>query len=1126
MKLIRFYAAIATVFCWVSISAQVNSVEFGKNRVQHKKFTWRFYQTNNFNTYFNIGGNDLAKFVAQVAEEELQQIEGTVEYALQRKANIVIYNDYNDYKSTNIGRGLDWQSPGGVTKLVNNKIVVYFDGNHYNLRRQVREGIAKTLVDNLLFGDDIGEFASNQALLDLPQWLVDGYVAYVAEPWSTTLDNQLRDVMMSGDYTKFYQFAFEKPRLAGHAFWYYIGERYKPENVTYFLYLARIYKNLNAASQRITKKKFKPLLQEFMDVMGDRYYKDIRQRRNAPRGNISVVEDVDKQDYYRFQVNPNPRNNGYAVVRYKKGKYSVILTDNVSDQSALLKYGVRVYEGDVHPNYPILAWDGKGTRLLVVHWEEGKIKMFVYDMVARVKRDKQEIKGFEQILDAGFMLNQNTLLLSAVKNGHTDIFTYNTQTQKVEQITNDVYDDLDPTFVSFPNRSAIIFASNRPTGDAVNADTVLPSKYNYNIFLVDIFNKSDFRQITQLTKMKFGNARYPMQYNMNHFTFISDENGINNRWAGFFSTERDGLDTLYYIGDEVLRNPEDKLIDSTLQAWQKQEPDSISYFSVFKDSTYTFPITNYQSSLLETRIAGDKGQVSEVRKEGDVKFLYKLRVDSIALRKRNVNARPTEYMRRFMEQARAASGKAISYQTKDSATLRKKVFQSEFDEEKKDTAVAAKDDTGGPDDANTSILEKARLYNYKWKFGADYVLSGVNNNVMITRYQPYAGGSGPIQLNNGNDINWAFRVGVSDLMEDIRFIAGVRFGSNLKDKDIMMSFENYRKRIDWSILYYRSTNSDFQSPIFRDPGFSNRLITSIYQANFIYAFNEIKSLRLTTGYRTDRGITLPYNNFSNPPNADPIGLERTDSLLKFALARLEYVHDNSLNPAQNIWWGLRWKVFFDATMQFGKNAQNKGRYTYNAGFDARHYLPIFRNFIWATRAAGDFSFGTQKVIYYLGGMDGWINPKFNDALKPAPDVAYAFQSLALNMRGFPQNVANGNNAIVVNSELRLPVFTTLFNKPINNAFLRNFQLTQFIDLGTAWNGKISNIERPYRIFTDPGNPVSIKIKAGGIGPFVGGYGFGARSTLLGYFLKVDASWEMNGIFRGKPYWYFGMGLDF
>jgi hypothetical protein len=49
---------------------------------------------------------------------------------------------------------------------------------------------------------------------------------------------------------------------------------------------------------------------------------------------------------------------------------------------------------------------------------------------------------------------------------------------------------------------------------------------------------------------------------------------------------------------------------------------------------------------------------------------------------------------------------------------------------------------------------------------------------------------------------------------------------------------------------------------------------------------------------------------------------------------------------------------------------------------------------------------------------------------------------------------------------------------------------------------------------------------GGIGPFAAGYGFGARSTLLGYFLKFDAGWPMTGFFRGKPILYLSMGLDF
>lgn len=1106
------FALIASPFI---AGAQVNSVEFGKNRIQHKKFNWKFYQSPNFNTYVSQGGVELGKFVAQTAEAELKSVENFVEYSLQRRANIVVYNDYNDYKSSNIGLGSDWQNAGGLTKLVNNKLVVYFDGNHEHLKRSIREGIARVLTDNMLFGDDIGEFASNQALLDLPKWLVDGYVSYAAETWSTEWDDQLKSAMLGGRYNSFYQFAFEKPVLAGHAFWKYIADKYRKENVTYLLYLARIYKNLNNACMRVCKRKYKEVLEDFMLYEQELYAKDIRQRRNQPKGQMVVSEDVSKNEYFRFQANPNFRSNTYAVVEFKKGQYSVKLMENFYDARTLLKIGVRTNQGDINPNYPILAWDGKGTRLLVMYWENGKVKMFVYDVLAKYKRFKQEIPDFDQVLDATFMVDANTLVLSAVKNGHSDIYTYKIEQQKATQITHDVYDDLDPTFVAFPNRVGIIFSSNRPGPTAPNADTVLPGKHPFNIYMVDVLNDSKEKQLTQLTNVKTGDARYPMQYNTNHFTFVSDANGIGNRWAGFFSTQRNGLDTLYYIGDELLRNPSPKEFDSTLRAWQKQEPDSVGYFQVYKDSTYTFPITNYQSSLLETRIAGNNGQVSEVRREGDYKFVYKLKVDSIALVRRNVNARPTEYMRQLAAEQKAQKGKAIIYNNAGTDTVKKAndFFQNEFSDEKPDTSALRKSDPALAQ-RTASVLSKSRLFDYRLKFNSDYVLAGFTNNILVNRYQPYGGGNGPIQLNNGNDFNFTFRVGVSDLMEDIKFVGGVRLGTDLSDKDVFFTFQNYRKRLDWGLTYYRSNVSNFFNT-----NFNTMLYTNLYQANVSYPINEVKSLRATVGFRTDRGVLRSFDNNTGLP--DPNALKFPDTLSKYILSRFEYVHDNTINPTQNIWVGLRYKVYLDMNLP----STPGGKLTYNFGFDGRYYHKIYRNFIWAGRAAADFSWGQNKLIYYLGGVDGWISPKFNHN-PPAQDQTYAFQSLAVNMRGYNQNIANGNNAFVLNSEFRFPVFSTLLNRPINNAFLRNFQLVQFVDLGTAWNGKYNGIKRPSEIYQEPGTPVTVRMDAGGLGPFAGGYGFGVRSTLLGYFLKLDAGWPMKGIFKGSPVWYFAMGFDF
>lgn len=1115
---------IACLFLFISFGAvaQVNSVEFGKNRVQYQKFNWKYYQTENFNTYFSQDGLGLGKYVSQIAETELPSLEEFVEYGMQRRANVVVYNNFDEMRQSNIGLGVDWQNTGGVTKLVNNKMLVYFDGNHENLRRQIREGIAQILVNNMLFGDDLGEFAANQALLDLPKWLSDGYIHYAAENWSPALDDDLRSIMLSGKYSNFYQFAFEKPDLAGHAFWKYFGDKYGKNKITYFYYLTRIYRNLNNASKKITKKKFKEVLQDFMLEIPQQYYKDLRGRRNSPKGQMAVSEVIGKKDYIRFNANPNPKSFTYGVVEYKKGKYSVVLIENFVTRKVLVKYGEKSQSNEINPNYPILAWDGKGTRLAVLYSVEGKLKFFVYDAVNRIKIARQEFDMFDQVQDMKYMLDANTLLISGIRSGQTDIYVYKINTQTFDQVTNDVYDDLDPSFVAFPNKTGIIYSSNRPSANAASSDDSLPGK-RFNIFMVDNWNKSEYKQISQLTNLRLGNARYPSQYNTSHFTFISDENGINNRYAGFFRTERAGLDTLVFIGDEVLRNPSLKEVDSLLKDWDKTDIDSVGYVSITNDSSYVFPLTNYQSSMLETRTAGDNQQVSEVVKLGDVKLLYRLKVDENALGRRNLNARPTEYMKQVIDEKNVNRNRISELQQKPEEEKKQDddFFQNEFGDEKKDSSQVGKvvEATVIPE---KTILSKARLYEYRPpKFFADYAVTGFNNSVLpLNKFQPYGGGAGPIYLSNGSDFNGILRLGTSDLFEDIKFTGGIRLAPNLRDNDLLFEFINLRKRLDWGLTYYRSNNQvGFVGTPYIGKEFSN-----FYMIRLRYPFSRTKSLRATLGPRFDRIVIT---------SRDRTSLEAGDIKTNYGQLSLEYVYDDVLNPATNIWHGLRYKIYADWFTQIGEltpiqqQQGIKGKTIFNVGFDARHYYPIYRNVIWAVRAGGDFSWGDQKVVYYLGGVDNWFSPKFINGNRPTQN--YTYQSLAVSMRGFRQNIANGNNAVVLNSEIRVPVFSTLFNKPINNAFLRNFQLVQFFDFGTAWAGSITNIERPQMVFLDqsnPNNPYTVRFKAGGIGPFAGGYGFGARSTLLGYFLRADVAWEMNGFFRGKPIWYFAMGLDF
>jgi hypothetical protein len=162
----------------------------------------------------------------------------------------------------------------------------------------------------------------------------------------------------------------------------------------------------------------------------------------------------------------------------------------------------------------------------------------------------------------------------------------------------------------------------------------------------------------------------------------------------------------------------------------------------------------------------------------------------------------------------------------------------------------------------------------------------------------------------------------------------------------------------------------------------------------------------------------------------------------------------------------------------------------------------------------------------MGGVDNWLNPVFNYEYQIDYTQNYAFQTLATSMRGFNQNARSGNTFALFSSELRLPVFRFLLNKPLRSEILNNFQVVGFADVGSAWQGlnPLSD-ENTYYTKTINSPPLDITVKVQK-DPLIAGYGVGFRSTLFGYFLRFDWAWGIEDQVVQPKIFYFSLGLDF
>jgi hypothetical protein len=97
--------------------------------------------------------------------------------------------------------------------------------------------------------------------------------------------------------------------------------------------------------------------------------------------------------------------------------------------------------------------------------------------------------------------------------------------------------------------------------------------------------------------------------------------------------------------------------------------------------------------------------------------------------------------------------------------------------------------------------------------------------------------------------------------------------------------------------------------------------------------------------------------------------------------------------------------------------------------------------------------------------------------------------------------------------------------------LKNFQLVGFVDMGSAWSGFLPNADNTmvhyyYNSVSSSSslNPIVLQLSVPNSNGLALGYGGGVRTTLLGYFVRLDMAWNIDG--HVKPMAYFSLGTDF
>jgi len=1057
--------------------------EFGKNRIQYKDFLWQQFRFREFDVYFYEGGEDLAEFTSRVAAKNIHSLEEVFDYPVRNKIQFVVYNSHSDFKQSNIGiTGEDEGNIGGTTQIVGSKVFVYFEGDYIEFERNIRKGIARVLINNRLYGGTWRDVIKSSTLLNLPDWYIEGLILYTSKSIDEDAENIIRDGIMSGKFEKLNRLEGRDASFAGYAIWRYVAEIYGENIIPNVLYMSGVSRNVESGFLFVLGKSLDTITKEFIAYYRGEYGSASMQREAIATDELDIKTKKNRV-YTTFKPSPDGRHAVY--VSNIMGQYRMYLYDVLTGKrKKLLKAEHKLLRIPDY-SFPVIAWHPSSNAFTYAKEWRGKLMLCTYNMETG-KTTKREVFLLDEILSMNYSPDGRQLIMSAVDNGQTDLYLYYTIGNRQEKLTNDRYGDYDPSFSKDGNR--VIFTSNR-TDDTLRANPeIFEIHQNRDVFAFNLKTRSPY--LERITDTPDLVERDPFQYEGRKYTFLADYKGIRNRYVATYDSTVSRVDTTihyrFFTVADPISNYATDLSDYVVY------PNSGEYgFTTYYDGSYRF----FKGNISEDgTISARGGGATESAQTKD---------ESPTVSTPRSTREPREEAELFILQDEEEKEKEID--------LDEYRFEGEPDYEYERetitlTEIPPEVEDYRPAEQGVTVLDTLDLpgaRNYNLNFTTDKVLAQLDNTFMADFYQPLQGVD---QLNPG--LSGLIKFGISDLFEDYKIVGGFRLAGNFDNNTFMIMGEDLTRRTDRRLQLFR------QQSRYSPDGFSLEEVVT-YQGAYrlSYPLNEVFSIRGSAMYRFDEYIDLATDR-SSAANEDEVS--------HYTGLKGELVFDNTLPMGLNLRRGMRWKVWGEYYM----DPTNTDRTLMTIGLDWRNYLRIHRNLILANRVGWSTSLGAERVAFFLGSVDNVLNPREDNSIPLDTDQNYVFQTRGAPMRGFFANARNGNSFAVINNELRWPVFSYFFQKPLKSDFLENFQILGFFDIGSAWTGPT-----PYSEENSFNNTV---IEAGNLtievennrDPVVYGYGFGLRSKLLGYFIRADWAWGVDDGIQLDQVFYISLAMDF
>lgn len=440
--------ALVLLIAWSDAQAQY----FGRNKPNYENFDFKVLQSPHFELYHYLDNDTYIKnFVAQ-AEEWYGQHQAILNDTILQRNPFILYANHADFQQTNAIGGSIGVGTGGVTEAFKNRVIMPIAMSNQQTHHVLGHEMVHAFQYNMILN---GDSTSLRNLGNLPLWMVEGLAEYLS---IGSVDAHtamwMRDAVLHDDFPTLKQLNNPKyfPYRYGQMFWVFVTGLKGDDIIAPFFEETAKY-GFDPACRRILGMSSENLSSLWKSAIVNHYQEMIAGREEQFVGKEIISKDNGGRLNIAPEISPNGR---YVIFLSEKDVFGIDLflaearTGKVirkvassSRSSHIDDFNYIESSGTWSPNSKEFAYVGvaKGDNILIVSdAETGKTIL------------EEPIPGVPAFSNPAWSPDRRTIVVTGLVNGQVDLYAYNIRTKKVQQLTNNVFSELHPSWSEEGNK--------------------------------------------------------------------------------------------------------------------------------------------------------------------------------------------------------------------------------------------------------------------------------------------------------------------------------------------------------------------------------------------------------------------------------------------------------------------------------------------------------------------------------------------------------------------------------------------------------------------------------------------------------------------------------------------------